>query len=934
MLSSSRPESRRSKKNPHRYDSNNIDSLSSSESCGGGGVSAPSVPLHLQQSCDLDDDGYYSPSHYSANSPLSAKSSDAARVLTTTTTTPTTTIVRARSPRTKQLHEKLNRPRRRGRRTSSVINSNSSSNNNNSQRGISVTTTSFGRSDCSIASENSASEQSFMSRNSTRTRTRSIHGLSRRGGVGGGNSTCSSNSFPGQHSVVPSNSLFGLRGSTYSTTADMSSLTTSTSPTTQQQQGDSDEHYQKYHRHPQHYESMSPLSSPSSSSSLPPLPSLRVIASELSLICSLYCRYAIRSIRTPCKNFRRRLLYGIVTLLIAVLGLTTWLCYNLYADGVDMCTPPTSLRPPPSDFAAFVAFVEHQHSDGIDSIDLINNNNNQKIGIDEDNNLRRPLVEYYIHGRGIGHYARSVAIVEKLNLAGVDVRMFLTRASMWRAMHEDAKIIVDSRDQDMIVTDHYQQQQRGNRLPVMKWGKTTAISITSVTPDQSFFDALSHVIERVSGDCEVSAASGRFPQLVISDGDLPGMIRAEFGGIPSVGIAHGQLFSIAQKPEWIKGSNQLNHAWNKQGRLNSFPGLSDWQIATHYCFFESRFVSGTVARAPLRPEVLQMAEARKWFRRGKVHERIPQPDQIRKLLLSETSERTVAAAAVPQNKSDHATSSSAIISHRNLVISYFRDHNGEHVVQALLDAGLDVLLFDTGYSKEMANNPNRYGVKWIVKDREKERKKYIRTEASSRRRLLQVENITFPSSGHIEASDDGPKLIRVMDRSLFVPLMHVADGVASSAGSQLMSECIYSHMPLLALYTEEDDEQRLNVELSLHIDAPCHRPFVFGNSFESLTYALKSNETLFETHHHRSPVLESLNGFVREVQSSSVSDTYYRNVHLFDDRIEKNDTEEDTFPRYDRNKTEHNLDEEDPFRGLPDAAAIILEILKQVVQKE
>ena len=937
-----------SRQQKNSYDNNNIDSSCSSSDSG---ISSPSLPLHLQQQQrDRDaseDDGYCSPSssHYSIDSPVYIKTSEAGAL--TTTPTPTTTIGSTRSPRTKQLHGKLNRPRRRGGHRSSGVANASNSNTNTNTNNQTTTASSFG----SIASENSASEHSLLSRNS------SILGLSRRGSVGGGNS--SNNLHSQQYSSSP-NSLFGLMGgSTYSTTAGIGSATTksTTSTTTtqqqqQQQQEDSYEYYHKHHHHPQHYESTTPsprhLASPSSvssSSSQPPLPSIRVIASELTLICSLYCRYAIRSIRKPCKKFQRRFIYGLIILFAVILGLTVLLCWDFYNDAVDVCTPPPSSRPPPSDFAAFLAFAEQQRRGGgvIDSIDFKNNNNNinnnnNNIDIDYDDNSPRPLVEYYVHGRGIGHYARSVAIVEKLNRAGVDVRMFLTRASMWRALHEDAKIIIDPIDQDVIGIDqqlHREKEDAGgganSRLQVMKRGKTTAISIASITPDQTFFDALSHVMERVSGDCEVSATSGRYPQLIVSDGDFPGMIRAELGGIPSVGIAHGELFNIAQKPSWVKDSNQLNRAWNKQGRLNYVSSLfTEWQIATHFCFLESRFASGTVARAPLRPEVLQMAESRKWFRRGKVHENnLPQSDRI-KLLLTETSAEAAAAAVATTGSSSSLPS----FSHRKLVICYFRDHNGEHVVQALLEADFDVLLFDTGYSKEMASNPNRYGIKWIVTDRDQERKKHIRSE-TDRRRLLQVEDILISPGDVVKTkTGDGPKLIRVMDRSLFVPLMHVADGVASSAGSQLMSECIYSHMPLLALYTEEDDEQRLNVELSHHIDAPCHRPLVFGNSFESLTYALKSNETLFETHHRRSPIFESLKGFVREVKSSSVSDTYYRNAHLFGDGTNKNETEQQSsFTKHDWNETEQNLDEEDPFRGLPDAAAIILEIVKQVVQK-
>ena len=47
--------------------------------------------------------------------------------------------------------------------------------------------------------------------------------------------------------------------------------------------------------------------------------------------------------------------------------------------------------------------------------------------------------------------------------------------------------------------------------------------------------------------------------------------------------------------------------------------------------------------------------------------------------------------------------------------------------------------------------------------------------------------------------------------SLFIPLLSIADGVASSAGSQLISECIYSGTPILSLYRDNDDEQMLNI---------------------------------------------------------------------------------------------------------------------------
>jgi hypothetical protein len=502
--------------------------------------------------------------------------------------------------------------------------------------------------------------------------------------------------------------------------------------------------------------------------------------------------------------------------------------------------------------------------------------------------------------------------------------MFLTRAAMWRAMHEDAKsmlMVEDAEDVGIPTTEVV--DVNGIQLHPKKRGKTTAISVASVTPNQNLADVVSTVVERVSGDCEVSASSGRYPQLVISDGDFPGMLRAELGGIPSVGIAHGQLFSIAQKPAWVKNVPILNHAWNKQGTLNYVSGLfTEWQIATHFCFLESKYASGTVARAPLRPEVLQMAEARKFAREGKVyyrkHRSLPQAERVRDLLLEAENDQSI-------TKTFTIDATTLYTTRRKLVICYFRDRNGEIVVQALLDAGFDVLLFDNGYYKDMVNDPSRYGAKWVVRDYYNDRKSYIRTGDNNNETL----GVTNPPRLHrrleetLYMTGNGPKLIRVVDRSLFVPLMHVADGVASSAGSQLMSECIYSHMPLYALYTEQDDEQRLNVELSHHMDAPCHRPLVFGTSFESLTYALESNETYYATHHDRSPILESLAAFIREVQSSRVSETFFRNLDLISHGGWKNSSE----------TGEGIIDDEDPFRGLPDAAAIILEIVKQVIQK-
>jgi hypothetical protein len=482
---------------------------------------------------------------------------------------------------------------------------------------------------------------------------------------------------------------------------------------------------------------------------------------------------------------------------------------------------------------------------------------------------------------------------------------------MWRALHEDAKTIdIVSEAENM--------------------GATTAISVQSLSPKYTFFETVSHTMERIIGDCEVSAQSGRYPQLIISDGDFPGMIRAEVGGIPSVGIAHGQLFHIAQKPDWIKKSKKLNRAWNDQGKLNRISSFfSEWQIATHSCFLESKIKTGVVARAPLRPEVLQMATTRNLARLGSPYPYLPQYDRIRSLLLGDYANQ---ASRSKRSDSTMATATESS-TRRKLVICYFRDHNGEMVVRALLDAGFDVLLFDNGYYKDMQNDPTRYGVKWIVHDREDERKKQrldLRNEVHKSSvydiGAEEAHEVSRRMAGNVVFGDEhSPRLIRVMDRSLFVPLMHIADGVASSAGSQLMSECIYADMPLLALYLEGDEEQRLNVELSLH-PGVCHRPKVCGTSFEDLAAGLKtSNITSGVT----TPNLAELKRFVTQVRASRVSDTFYR----YRDSI----AEDSTVPDQRNSEGQEfpsSTNGEDPFQGLPDAGAIILEIIKQAVNED
>ena len=87
---------------------------------------------------------------------------------------------------------------------------------------------------------------------------------------------------------------------------------------------------------------------------------------------------------------------------------------------------------------------------------------------------------------------------------------------------------------------------------------------------------------------------------------------------------------------------------------------------------------------------------------------------------------------------------------------------------------------------------------------------------------LRATNIHFREKEMLplpETTQREPRIIRVTDMSLFVPLLSIADGVASSAGSQLISECIYSGTPILSLYRANDDEQMLNVMIYRYLIA-------------------------------------------------------------------------------------------------------------------
>jgi hypothetical protein len=232
--------------------------------------------------------------------------------------------------------------------------------------------------------------------------------------------------------------------------------------------------------------------------------------------------------------------------------------------------------------------------------------------------------------------------------------------------------------------------------------------------------------------------------------------------------------------------------------------FSNWKIATHFCYLESQEEIGAIVKGPLRPEVLSMAQLRQHVPSS--FKKLPRSDEIERLLTGE-----------------HMASRQR----RKLVISYFRDRNGQAVIDELLKAGFDVLL--------MVGNPK---------------------------------DSPFDGRQLETSAEEGnaPRLIQVMDRELLVPLMHVADGVASSAGSQLTTECIHSDIPLLAFYKQNDDEQHLNVELSRLCDKKTQ---MYGTSFESMALSETSQNSFAK---------QEMDRFVEAVRSSRISEMYYNHL--------------------------------------------------------
>ena len=99
--------------------------------------------------------------------------------------------------------------------------------------------------------------------------------------------------------------------------------------------------------------------------------------------------------------------------------------------------------------------------------------------------------------------------------------------------------------------------------------------------------------------------------------------------------------------------------------------------------------------------------------------------------------------------------------------------------------------------------------------------------------------------------------------SYLVPMMGIADGVVSTVGCQLIAECVYAQIPMLALYAKEDGDREINAIMNKELRYKDGRRLAFESSFEALT---------------ESEILpQEVQLFMKKVLASNTSASFYAN---------------------------------------------------------
>ena len=209
-----------------------------------------------------------------------------------------------------------------------------------------------------------------------------------------------------------------------------------------------------------------------------------------------------------------------------------------------------------------------------------------------------PLIDLYIHGRGRGHGTRSFSVFTRLKEEGFRVRVYAGPGARSAFASVDDIVNVES-------------------IPV-------SLGISTLK-------LLGKRIAHGGGMCRAER-----PSVVVSDGDLPGIMVAKQFGIPSIAVGHGLVFGYARCPTGIS-----KWPWYREGMKARLSSLgSDVQLAVNFCSLEPRSSSTEVVRPVF--------------------------------------DGTTAMYSGDQS---------------NVVVCYFRDNNGESVLRALVAMGFRPVVF-------------------------------------------------------------------------------------------------------------------------------------------------------------------------------------------------------------------------------------------------
>eukprot|EP00049_Salpingoeca_infusionum_P008914 m.148216 g.148216 ORF g.148216 m.148216 type:complete len:407 (-) comp14170_c0_seq1:84-1304(-) len=185
-----------------------------------------------------------------------------------------------------------------------------------------------------------------------------------------------------------------------------------------------------------------------------------------------------------------------------------------------------------------------------------------------------PVVEYYVHGHGNGHATRAKTVANSLQGSGEYAMCVLVDPRVARALEGTLGEVV-------LV----------NSLP------------SSATP-WGILRTLVVIVQRFLMDCSCDVCQRHArpsPIAVITDGDLPGVLRANRASIPSIALGHGYLFSSTERPVYIP-----QHAWDKQARLNRrITSRSTYVVGASFAHLTPLSDNVIVAKPRLRPAVEQ-----------------------------------------------------------------------------------------------------------------------------------------------------------------------------------------------------------------------------------------------------------------------------------------------------------------------------------------